>query len=210
MHRTEVVVILDRSGSMQAARKDHEGGLRTFVDDQKKVDGDVRFTLIQFDSQEPCGVVYDGTPIGDVKSIELVPRGSTPLLDAIGLGLAHVEKRIANQTPDQVIVAVITDGEENASKEFTKETIRKRIADCEAKGWTVLYLGANVDAFAEAGKLGTSQMKSANFANNAAGTAALYDDLKGKVFLTRATVRGEQPKVEYSDDDRAKLLGQTK
>lgn len=171
---SEFVVILDRSGSMQSAKSDHEGGLRSFVNDQKELSGDIRFTLIQFDCSDPCEIIYDGVPIGDVKEISLVPRGGTPLLDAIGKATAHVEGRLKGRSPDQVIVMVITDGQENSSHEWTRERVKARIADLERTGWKFLYLGANVDAFSEAGVLGITRGAAMNYANNAAGSAGMY------------------------------------
>jgi uncharacterized protein YegL len=150
----EIVVILDRSGSMMSGRSDHEGGLKSFVEDQKKLGGDVRFTLVQFDHVDPCEVIYDGVPIENVDKIELLPRGGTPLLDAIGRAVAHVDARIGSKTPDQVLVMIITDGEENESHEWTREKVKALIAEKEKKSWKFLYLGADVDAFHEARSLG--------------------------------------------------------
>src|SRR5687767_5131529 len=117
---TEIVVLLDRSGSMQHGKDDHEGGLMSFVEDQQQLEGDVRFTLIQFDNVEPCEIVYDGVPIGDVDQIKLIPRGGTPLLDAVGLTIAHIAERLADAKPDQVVVMIITDGQENSSREYRR------------------------------------------------------------------------------------------
>lgn len=166
----DVLVILDRSGSMQSAKADHEGGLRSFVNDQKQLDGDVRFTLVQFDTTEPCEIVYDRTPIADVKAITLTPRGGTPLLDAIGLATSHLEKH----TPETVVCMVITDGEENESREWTKPRIKQRVTDLEKAGWTFLFLGAGIDAFAEAGALGFSAAATLDSAHSGVGLRAAY------------------------------------
>lgn len=150
---TEIVVVLDRSGSMQHGRDDHEGGLQSFVQDQKQLPGDVRFTLIQFDNVDPCEILYDGVPISEVAEIRLIPRGGTPLLDAVGLSIAHVAERLADAKPDQVVVMIITDGQENSSREYKRDHVKKMIEEYENRGWKFLYLGADVDAFAEAGGL---------------------------------------------------------
>lgn len=150
MKTLDVLVILDRSGSMQSAKSDHEGGLRSFVDEQRQLDGDVRLTLVQFDSVDPCEVVYRRARLDDVKEITLVPRGGTPLLDAMGRAL----DLLSSAQPEEVICMVITDGEENASSEWTTDRVKNRVGDLEKQGWTFLYLGANVDAFAEAGGIG--------------------------------------------------------
>ena len=88
---TEIVVLLDRSGSMQHGKDDHEGGLMSFVEDQQQLEGDVRFTLIQFDNVEPCEIVYDGVSIAEVDQVKLIPRGGTPLLDAVGRGINDLD-----------------------------------------------------------------------------------------------------------------------
>jgi len=105
----DLLVILDRSGSMQTGKEDHEGGLRSFVEDQRKLSGDVRFTLVQFDTTNPCEVVYDRAKLEDVTNISLIPRGGTPLEDAIGQSLTHLSK----YSPDEVICMIITDRPEH-------------------------------------------------------------------------------------------------
>src|SRR5512139_200671 len=150
---TELVILLDRSGSMQTGRSDHEGGLRSFIKDQRGLPGDVRLTFVRFDSADPFELIYDGQPLMGVDEykLELLPRGGTPLLAAIMKTIAHVKERLgkSDQTPDQVLFMIITDGEENSSgREYSRENVKKAIAECEKSGWKVLYLGANVDAFA--------------------------------------------------------------
>jgi len=203
-----VVVLLDRSGSMQALKSDHEGGLRSFVEDQKRVTGDVRFTLIQFDDTDPCEVVYDDVPIDTVGEISLIPRGGTPLLDAIFKAMAHVKQKIGDDS--NVLFMIITDGEENQSREAKKSDVQARLKECESKGWVVLYLGANVDAFHEAHGFGGSVLRAASYGNNAVAVAAVYDDMKGKVWNARAEANTTgklcSANYEYSDADRAKLM----
>ena len=95
--------------------------LISFVEDQRQLEGHVRFTLIQFDNVDPCEIIYDGVPISEVNEIQLIPRGGTPLLDAVGLTIAHVAERLKDSRPDQVVVMIITDGQENASREYKRE-----------------------------------------------------------------------------------------
>lgn len=165
--RMDLLVVLDRSGSMAGMRKDHEGGLRSFVEDQKDLDGEVLFTLVQFDSQNPCEIMYDRTPIRDVGQIDLIPRGGTPLLDAMGGAMAHLSK---HKDLGPVVCMVITDGEENASHEWTRDKIKARVAELEQANWTFLFLGANIDSFSEAASLGMAAAGTANF-NNASHQA---------------------------------------
>jgi Mg-chelatase subunit ChlD len=147
----DILVILDRSGSMQDAKSDHEGGLRSFVEDQRSLAGEVRFTLVQFDTTDPCEVVYDRVALDLVTDVTLVPRGGTPLLDAMGLAIAHLKKQQALAPAAHTLVMVVTDGEENSSHEWSKAQVKALVDELEKGTGKVLYLGANVDAFAEAG-----------------------------------------------------------
>lgn len=216
--RSEIVVILDRSGSMQSAKSDHEGGLNSFVQDQKGLAGDVRFTLVQFDSEEPCDIVYDGVPIQDVAKCALIPRGGTPLLDAIGKAVAHVAARVDTLTvkPQQVVVMVITDGEENSSREWTLPRIKQLIQEREGPhGWKFLFLGANVDAFSEAGRLGIAMASSMQFAQNPQSVNAAYHATSQNMMSARQAFAGGASQVgayrnyTYTDEQRTSVAGGT-
>ena len=207
----EIIVVLDRSGSMQTAKADHEGGLKSFVEDQKKAAGKAKFTLIQFDSANPCEVIYDGVPIEKVDHIELIPRGGTPLLDAVGLSIAHCEKRIGTDHKGQVIYMIVTDGEENSSREWTKDKVKARIEELEKIDRKFLFLGANIDAFMEAGEMGIKVGSTANFNNNAVGTQSMYSMTSGKLAGSRSMRAGGQSvncsnaSLDYSDDEKLAL-----
>lgn len=178
----ELVVLLDRSGSMQACRDDHEGGLRSFIRDQRNLAGEVRLTFVRFDSHDPFELVLDGVPLREVheESLTLLPRGDTPLLSALGLTIEHVSHRLSTrqEDPDQIVFMVVTDGQENAShrmeRPFTKEQIKALIREKEATGWKCLYLGANVDAFADAADVGVGAQASMGYAPTSAGVGAMY------------------------------------
>ncbi len=212
---TEIVVVLDRSGSMESAKSDHLGGLRSFVNDQKDLEGDVHFTLIQFDTEDPCEILYDGVPIAEVGELSLIPRGATPLLDAIGRAIAHVERRLAEKKPDQIVVMVITDGEENSSCEFTKATIKAKIENCEKRAWKFIYLGANVDAFHEAGMLGFSQAVTMAYRNVGPQIGQTYDALSKNVLAARSCLRAGGSSIataacyNFSDAQRKAASGET-
>lgn len=201
---TDVVIVLDRSGSMAIARSDHEGGLKTYIEDQKKTPGDVRLTLIQFDSGNPCEVVCSRTPISEFKDFRFIPRGNTPLHDAIVKAIAHAESAIGDDK-SKVLLVLLTDGQENASKEATREMVQRRIADVEKNGWNVIYLGANVDCFVEAAQIGTQCIRSTNFVNTSAGVRRLYQSVSKSTHKVRSGIRGQS--LSYSDEDRAFLTG---
>jgi Mg-chelatase subunit ChlD len=161
--RIDLVIILDRSGSMDHGREDHEGGLRSFVKDQQSLAGDVHLTFIQFDSHNPHEVIYQGEPIANVKEdrLALIPRGGTPLLDAVGEAFTSLKGKIS----DQAIVMIITDGQENSSHKWTKNLVTSLLQEREKAGWKILYLGANIDAFHEAGTIGIGPAMASNYSN---------------------------------------------
>lgn len=209
MARTELVVILDRSGSMASAASDHIGGLKTFVRDQQNLTEEAYLTFIQFDSVNPCEVVFDHVPIAqvDLKKIELVPRGATPLLDALGRGVAFADKYMSG---DRIVIfMVVTDGEENSSIEWTKERIKRLIADKESIGWKFLYLGANVDAFVEATRIGISVQTAANYSNTRIGIQSMYAGTSRNVREVRTASAANVPysdalqSLTYTDEQRA-------
>lgn len=210
---TDILVILDRSGSMAKGRTDHEGGLRSFVDDQQALAGDVRLTLVQFDDHDPCDVVYDRTPIHDVTRIELVPRGGTPLLSAVGRAIAHLKGRQANEPADQTIVMVITDGEDTGGNgEWTKVLVQQHVKDLEKQGWAFLYLGANVDAFDESAALGVAAAAAANYRVTSAGIRQAYAFTAANVASARSmraagqSIASASASLNYTDVQRSALM----
>jgi hypothetical protein len=150
------VFLLDRSGSMESCWDDTIGGFNAFVNEQKADGGTL--TLIQFDHEFLES--YTAKPIGDVEPLTretFKPRGSTALLDAIGKTIKE-GKGGANPT-----VIILTDGQENSSHKFTKSHIKDLIEQKTKDGWTFVYLGANQDAFAEAGSMGIAPSATMNY-----------------------------------------------
>ncbi|MEZ5961926.1 MAG: vWA domain-containing protein [Hyphomonadaceae bacterium] len=150
-------ILLDRSGSMENCRDTTIDAFNEYVMGLRRSDEvDARVTLTIFDSHS-IDTLQQAEPAKS--SLELnrqsyVPRASTPLLDAIGHAVADIDK-VALRTDEKVGLVILTDGFENASKEHTKETIRKLLMDRQDnKGWLVTFLGADIDAFAEAGSIG--------------------------------------------------------
>jgi hypothetical protein len=146
---THIYLLLDRSGSMQSIKTDTEGGFSAFVEEQKRTDGECRVTLAQFDNHYE--VVYADRPIADVPPLELQPRGSTALLDAMGKLITDAGAGLArlpdDRRPGTVIVAIMTDGYENASQEWTHPAIKSLVEQqTEQFGWQFLYMGADQDA----------------------------------------------------------------
>lgn len=176
---SEIVVVLDKSGSMQSVRGDAIGGFNAFLGEQQAQPGCGRLTLALFDSPGTYELVHCGTPLAEVPLLTeetYVPSGMTALLDAIGRTVDEVGKRLAAtpepDRPESVIVAILTDGEENSSQEYSRERVFEMIrVQREAYSWQFVYLGANQDAIAEAGKLGISADDAAAFDQSEHGTA---------------------------------------
>lgn len=153
---TDRVFILDRSGSMESCLDDTIGGFNSFVREQE-IDGG-SLTLVLFDHE--YSLLYDKKPIDQVELLTrktYVPRGSTGLLDAIGKTIKNMEE---GRTPT---VAILTDGMENASHIFTRAHIKDLIEQKTKEGWTFVYLGANQDAFSEAGSIGIAPAATMNY-----------------------------------------------
>ena len=148
-HLTHLYVLLDRSGSMNSIVEDTVGGFDAFIAEQRKTPGECRVTLAQFD--DAYEEVYAARPIADVPSLVLQPRGTTALLDSVARIVLDAGTRLAalpeDQRPGTVIVGIMTDGLENASREWThaqvKELIERQTNDYQ---WQFLYLGADQDA----------------------------------------------------------------
>lgn len=149
---TEIAVVLDRSGSMSRIKDDMEGGLWTMIVEQHGLPGECRVSLYRFD--DVFEVSFEGRSSGDIKreDVLLVPRGNTALNDAVVKSLSAVESRIIAESvkPDIVVVVVITDGQENASKENTVADVQKAIERATDKfGWKFVFLAADPKGFVE-------------------------------------------------------------
>lgn len=188
----EIVCIVDRSGSMNAIREDAIGGFNSFLDEQKEQPGEARLTLVLFNHDYE--LVHEARDIQDVKHLDkdtYVPQGTTALLDAMGRTIDDVGNRLAEtpegERPSAVIVSILTDGLENASSDYTRARVRQMVEHQQEKySWQFVYLGANVDAFAEAGALGIPQAKTANFAHTGAGVREAHHRMSGFVSKARA------------------------
>jgi hypothetical protein len=212
--KTEIAVILDRSGSMEAIATDAIGGFNAFVATQRSLPptpssasrsphpqaaaggsdnggegpqpDDARLTLVLFDDRYE--VPIKSAPLGQVPLLTrqtFVPRGSTALLDAIGRTIKKMTEsfaaRPATTRPDTIIVAILTDGEENASSRFTQAHIADLIAEKRAQGWQFVFLAANQDAIASAVRLNIPRADADNFTADAAGAQAVFSTLSQRV-----------------------------
>ncbi len=164
---TEIIVVLDRSGSMESMKSDAIGGFNAFIEKQKKQPGEARVTVALFDNEYE--LLENGTDINKVKpltNVTYVPRGSTGLLDAIGRSINDVASRIKKapriDRPERVIMIVITDGHENASREFRHDTITEMLKkQREDHKWEVLFIGADESSVKDASHIGLGMTRGA-------------------------------------------------
>ena len=190
---TEIVCILDKSGSMASVKNDAIGGFNTFIKDQKNVAGEATLSLIMFDTE--YNIRYEGKNIKDAPELDdktFIPGGCTALLDAIGKTINAVGIRLSNiseqDRPSKVIFVILTDGEENSSREFTKAKINEMIThQKDAYNWAFIYLAANQDAIQEARNIGISAGQTMNYDSTPQGTRHVYGVMASTVTNFRTT-----------------------
>ena len=176
---TDITFVLDRSGSMASMVTDVIGGWKTFVAKQKAEVGDCTLSLVQFDTIYET--VFAGVPIQNVSpSLDFMPRGGTALRDAIGRTINDVGARLRalpdKERPQNVIIAIMTDGEENSSHEFTQAQIKSMVEHQTNKyGWQFLFLGANIDAFLVGSQFGVAQGLTSGYSYNSGGLRGVFD-----------------------------------
>jgi hypothetical protein len=205
---THIYFLLDRSGSMQSIKTDTEGGFAAFIEEQRKAPGECRVTLAQFDNE--YDVVYADRPLADVPALDLQPRGSTALLDAMGRAVTEAGARLAglpeDQRPGTVIVAIMTDGMENASKEWTHAAIKALVTQQSGQwGWQFMYMGADQDAIEVGAQLGVARDHSVTYGRTK--SAAAMSSASGKIAKLRAArVHAPAAPMEaFTDAERASL-----
>lgn len=202
---TELVVVLDRSGSMSTIKNDMIGGYRQFMQEQAAVPGECVVSLYMFDNEYQT--VFEETPVRGAGELPLSPRGATALLDAMGTTILRAGLRFSRKTedkrPGKVVFLVITDGMENASKEFTREQIRQMVEEQQAKhAWQFVYMAANVDAFATGAAMGVRGQSSRGYEANAQGVARAYKAASSAIGKYRsAGPSGQSVGVVFDDDD---------
>lgn len=176
--RIELVMILDKSGSMHGLEADTIGGFNAMIEKEKKLGIDVRVTTVLFNDK--MDRLYEHRAIQSVRPLTertYETGGTTALLDAVGDTILRMEQSgAADRQGTKVIVVIITDGMENASTEFTKAKVKELISDRQEKaGWDFIYLGANIDAAEEADAIGVRKANAVTYKNTSSGVRANYD-----------------------------------
>jgi uncharacterized protein YegL len=190
---TEIVAILDRSGSMSSLVKDTIGGYNNFIAEQKNLPGEANITTVLFD--DDYTLLHDRVDLKSVKPItdkEYFARGMTALLDAIGKTITDIGNKLNNidekDRPSKVIVLIITDGEENSSKEYSNEKIKEMIErQRKVYNWQFLFFGANIDSFSVAGSIGINLNHAVDFSATKKGVVSVYAAMTGATALYRQT-----------------------
>ena len=190
---TELVFVLDRSGSMSGMERAVIDGFNRLVKKQRQVPGRALVSVELFDDQ--FDVVYDRAELDQVRPLterEYYTRGCTALLDAVGRAIRHIARKQREarpaERPGHTLFVINTDGYENASREYTRERIREMVREEEGKyGWEFLFLGANIDSYGEAGALGIRAEMTCNVVADAGGVEANFASVAEAAESLRAT-----------------------
>ena len=184
---TEIVYILDRSGSMGGLEADTIGGFNAMMEKQKKTGEKALVSTVLFDDRSE--VIHDRVPIEKIEKMtdrQYYVRGCTALFDAVGGAIHHignVHKYIRPEDrPDNTIVVITTDGMENASSRYSREEVEKMVKhQQETYGWEFIFIGANIDAYAEAQKFGIRKERAVNYVCDELGTANVFSGISKAV-----------------------------
>lgn len=190
---TELVYILDMSGSMGSLRDDTIGGYNTLLNDQKREEGEAVVTTVLFDDRYI--VLHDRVNIKDIPEItdkEYAPLGTTALLDAVGKTISHIGDVInhmeEDEKPSKVMVTIITDGYENDSKEYTWASVKSMIEEQRNKySWVISFIGANVDPFEVAQQMGIDSKLAKGYTASKIGTSSIYKAMSASTSFYRET-----------------------
>ena len=203
---TEVVFILDRSGSMGGLESDTIGGFNSTLKKQKELDGKCLITTVLFDDQYE--IIHDRVDAREAKEItekEYFVRGCTALVDAIGKSITHIEKihkySRPEDIPEHTMFIITTDGMENASREYSADKVRKMIEQKKETGWEFLFIGANIDAVETARNYGIDADKSVDYVNDSPGVLNVHSSISKAVCCMRTMGSvGREWSEEISED----------
>lgn len=204
---TEVVFILDRSGSMSGLEADTIGGFNSMIKKQQKEDGEAFISTILFDDQSE--VLYDRVPIGKVEPMndkQYFVRGCTALLDAVGGAIHHIgnvhKYARPEDVPEKTIFIITTDGMENASREYDYSKVKKMVERQKKRyHWEFIFLGANIDAIEVAGRFGVAPSRAVRYECDSQGTALNFSVMSQMLSSARACGTAEDMAEMFEDGD---------
>ena len=187
---TELVFIIDRSGSMSGLESDTIGGFNSLVKKQKKEDGQCYVSTVLFSDRSK--VIHDRVSISDIKEMtedDYCPNGCTALIDAIGGAIKHissVHRYIRPEdVPEHTMFVITTDGLENSSHKYSSKEVKKMVREKEKEGWEFLFIGANIDSVETAQSFGISSDRAVNYHADSKGTEILYESVCAQVSNVR-------------------------
>ena len=206
MDAVNISVVLDRSGSMTSIGEEVVNGFNLFLARQRQESGEATITLVQFDDQDPFEVLIDAVPVREVTDLDRaadLPRGTTPLYDAVAQMIGRIDaresaRRTRRLDEEDQLVAIITDGLENASREHTRRSVFDIISERRRRGWAFLLLGADQDAYAAGDRMGLAGTSVAGWDKSAAGTDKLWRDVSRSTEMYRRKSRKQR--LAESDD----------
>lgn len=204
---TELVCILDRSGSMSGLESDTIGGFNSLINKQKKEDGVCYVSTVLFNSEST--VIHDRVPIEKIEPMtanDYVPGGNTALLDAIGGAIHHIgnihKYARPEDVPEHTIFVITTDGLENASCRYSSDKVKKMIEHQKEKyGWEFIFLAANIDAVETAEHIGISRNRAANYCADGMGTGKMFGVMAQAVSKVRCSVALEEDWAAELEED---------
>ena len=213
---TEIVFILDRSGSMSGLEADTIGGFNSMIEKQKKQDGEALISTVLFDNASE--VIHDRVNVRDIKPMtdkDYTVRGCTALLDAIGGAIHHIgnihKYARTEDVPEHTLFVITTDGMENASRRYDSETVKKMIEkQKERYGWEFLFLGANIDAVETARHFGIGADRAVNYHSDSRGTKLNYEVISEAICAVRCSSPLSQDWKKRIDEDFESRKGGSK
>ena len=205
---TELVFILDRSGSMGGLEADTIGGFNGMIEKQKKEEGEAYVSTILFDNESE--VIHDRVKLSEIRPMteeDYYVRGCTALLDAIGDAVKHISNIHKYARPEDVpahtMFVITTDGMENASRRYTYKEIKKLIGKQKELGWEFLFIGANIDAVEVAERVGISKERTANYVSDSVGTSMVCQALAAPISAMRKNEAISREWAETLEEDKA-------
>ena len=204
---TEIVFILDRSGSMSGLEADTIGGYNSMLEKQKKEEGEALISTVLFDDRTE--ILHDRKNLDEVKNItdkEYFVRGCTALLDAVGGAIHHIgriqKEMPEDERPEKTLFIITTDGMENASRNYSYDKVKKMVEKKKKKThWEFVFLGANIDAVEVAGRFGVAANRAVRYECDSVGTALNFDVMSKMVSCARACKSAKMMEEAFDDDE---------
>ena len=207
---TEIVFILDRSGSMSGLEQDTIGGFNSLIEKQKKEEGEAYISTVLFDHDSE--VLHDRVDLDKIQPMtekEYYVRGSTALLDAVGSTIEHIEMihkyARPEDVPEHTVFVITTDGYENASSKYTSDAVKKMVKEKTDKcGWEFIFLAANIDAVETAENIGIRRERAANYRQTKEGVERSYYAMSEAITSVRNCCADKMDLEEYLKEDEEK------